>query len=318
MGRADCRQLGLIGMSQRVAVTITTHNRRAELARTLDQLARLNPAPDAILVCADGCQDDTVEFLRTRYPEIHLIIHETARGSIPSRNELAASADCDVFISLDDDSYPLDPDFVQKVRDLFAGQPQLAVAAFAQRSDEFPESLTSSDLGCAEFTGSFANSGAAIRREVFHRLNGYPNFFFHAYEEPDFALRCVASGWQVRFEPSLVVRHHFTASQRNEIRTHQRHARNECWSVLLRCPAVLIPFVCGFRMLRQLRYAASRGSSWVLREPSWWSQAIAGIPRCLAERKPVSWRRYWRWMNLVRHPLRSEVEWNALFGERPA
>lgn len=305
-------------MSLRVAVTITTHNRRQELKRTLDQISRLSPPPDEILVCADGCRDDTVPFLRERHSGVRLIVHEKAAGSIPSRNELAGIADCDVFISLDDDSYPLDVDFVDRVRNLFAENPRLAVAAFAQRSDEFPESLTASNFGDPSFTGSYANSGAAIRRASFMQLGGYPDFFFHAYEEPDFALRCVAAGWQVRFEPMLIVRHHFTAAERNEIRTHHRHARNECWSVLIRCPNAMVPFVAGFRAFRQFCYAARRGFSWLIREPVWWWQAIRGIPQCLAKRNPIPWSRYRAWMELVRHPLRSEMEWNALFGERPA
>lgn len=305
-------------MSLRVAVTITTHNRRKELERTLAQIARLGPPPDTITVCADGCKDDTAAFLREQYPGIQVIFHDIALGSIPSRNELAESIDCDVFVSLDDDSYPLDPSFVQKVRELFERNARLAVAAFPQRSDEFPESLTSSGFGDAYFAGSYANSGAAIRRRVFMDLGGYPDFFFHAYEEPDFALRCIASGWQVRFEPSLIVRHHFTTAQRSELRTHHRHARNECWSILLRCPAPMIPFVSAFRVFRQFRYAASRGISWVVREPIWWWQAIRGIPKCIARRQPVPWPQYWAWMKLVRHPLHSEVEWNTLFGGRPA
>ena len=305
-------------MSLRIAVAITTHNRRQELERTLGRIARLSPPPDGINVCADGCRDDTVEFLQEAHPGVHVIVHKSAKGSIPSRNELAATADCDVFVSLDDDSYPIAPDFVNRVRESFERNPRLAVLAFAQRTDEFPESLTATRLGDACFTGSFANSGAAIRRSAFMELDGYPDFFFHAYEEPDFALRCVASGWQVWFDPSLVVRHHFTAAQRNEIRTHHRHARNECWSVLLRCPFPQMPFIAAFRAFRQLGYAASRGIPWIVREPVWWWQAIGGIRCCLSARKPIPWRRYLAWMRLVRKPIHGEVEWNALFGERPA
>ena len=42
-------------MSLRVAICITTRNRRAELERTLAQIAALVPQPDEILVVADGC-----------------------------------------------------------------------------------------------------------------------------------------------------------------------------------------------------------------------------------------------------------------------
>ncbi|EDY18354.1 glycosyl transferase family 2 [Chthoniobacter flavus Ellin428] len=301
-------------MSLTVAVCITTHNRRDELTRTLAALATLNPPPDEILIAVDGCQDGTLELLRDKYPQARLLIHEQAQGSIPSRNELAAACRGDIFLSLDDDSYPLETDCIARLRDLFTARPRLAVASFPQRSDEFPASLTATDFGPSQFVGSYANSGAAIRRSVFEQLGGYPGFFFHAYEEPDFALRCAAAGWQVWHEVSITIRHHFTGAQRNEIRTHQRHSRNEFWSVLLRCPAPQCLGVALFRLVRQFGYAGKRGLDWVVREPAWWLAALKGVSRCLAQRQPLPWEKYRAWMELVRTPLASEAEWNAKFG----
>ena len=48
-----------------------------------------------------------------------MMVHDRPRGSIPSRNALAASCTNDLFVSLDDDSYPLDTDFIAQVRELF-------------------------------------------------------------------------------------------------------------------------------------------------------------------------------------------------------
>ena len=305
-------------MSLTVGICIATHNRRDDLARTLAALARLSPAPDEIIVAADGCTDGTADWVRSSHPGVRLIVHDAAHGSVPSRNELAAACGSDVFVSLDDDSYPLESDFIAHVRALFAARPRLAVASFPQRTDEFPETLAATDFGPAEFTGSFANSGAAIRRAAFEELGGYPAFFFHAYEEPDFALRCVCTGWQVRHEPALTIRHHFTGAQRNELRTHQRHARNELWSVLLRCPAPQLFAVALFRAARQLGYAWTRGVAWAVCEPRWWLAALAGVPRCLAARRALPWRDYLAWMRLLRTPIRDEAEWAEKFGGKAA
>ena len=326
-------------MSLRVAICITTHNRRAELERTLAQIAALTPQPDELLIVADGCNDGTVEFLRGKFPGAdtaanvtrtllsgtpacgqecphHIIIHEQGRGSIPSRNEMAAATSCEIFLSLDDDSYPLEPDAIARIRELFEKNARLAVAEFPQRTDENPTTLTATDFGAAKFVGSYANSGAAIRTAAFRDIGGYPDFFFHAYEEPDFALRCTVAGWQVRFEPCVTVRHHFTSLGRNEIRTHQRHARNELWSVLLRCPMPQLLAVAPFRAWRQFFYACKRGWSWVWREPRWWWQCLGGIGFCLSKRKPLAWPRYRAWMQLVRTPLSDAAEWEARFGTR--
>lgn len=303
-------------MSLRVAVCITTHNRRDDLAPTLAALGVLAPAPDETLIVADGCTDGTADWLRSAHPHLRLIVHDTPRGSIPSRNELAAAATGEILLSLDDDSHPIEPDFISRLRLLFEKHPRLAVASFPQRTDEFPDTLTAPDFGPTQFVGSFANSGAAIRRSAFIELGGYPDFFFHAYEEPDFALRCVAAGWEVRHETSLSIRHHFTATQRNEMRTHQRHARNELWSVLLRCPAPQSLAVAAFRAARQFGYASTRGLHWVLREPAWWLAFLRGVPCCLAARQPLPWDRYLAWMRLLRSPIADEAEWAKRFGTR--
>jgi GT2 family glycosyltransferase len=192
----------------------------------------------------------------------------------------------------------------------------MAVASFPQRTDEFPETLSATEFGPSQFVGSFVNSGAAIRRSAFVELGGYPDFFFHAYEEPDFSLRCVAAGWEVRHVTSLTIRHHFTTSQRNELRTHQRHARNELWSVLLRCPAPQLFAVAAFRTARQFGYASRRGVSWVIREPAWWLAFARGVPQCLAARRPLPWRIYLSWMRLLRTPIADVAEWSKRFGNR--
>ncbi|HYR57046.1 MAG TPA: glycosyltransferase [Chthoniobacteraceae bacterium] len=303
-------------MNLSVAICITTHNRCTELKRALDEIGKLDPPPDEIIVVADGCSDGTAAFVRASHPRVSLIEHDRPRGSVPSRNEMAAATRCDVFVSLDDDSHPIEADFIARVRTLFSENARLAVASFPQRTDERPETLTQTDFGDSHFVGSYANSAAAIRRSVFRELGGYPDFFFHMYEEPDFALRCVAAGWEVRFETAVTVRHHFAAAQRNEIRVHQRHARNELWSVLMRCPAPQLCAVAAFRAARQFGYAWHRGFDWAAREPQWWLAFFRGIPRCLAARAPVPWARYAAWMRLLRAPIHDPAEWAARF--RPA
>ena len=297
-------------MSASIAICIATHNRRDELTRTLREIARLDPQPAGIIIAADGCTDGTPEFVAKEYPALRLITHTEARGSIPSRNEMAAVCTSDVFLSLDDDSYPIETDFISRLAKMFDENPALAIASFPQRTDEFPATLTQTDFGPSHFTGTYANSGAAIRRSVFSQLGGYPDFFLHAYEEPDFTLRCCAAGWQVRQETSLTIRHHFTRAQRNEIRTHHRHARNELWSVLMRCPVPQLFAVALFRIARQAGYAASRGVPWLVREPQWW----LGVAARRMKREPLPWKKYRAWMELVRHPIFREAEWFAKFG----
>ncbi|MGC3988610.1 MAG: glycosyltransferase [Chthoniobacteraceae bacterium] len=75
-------------MNPSVGIAITTHNRVEELRNTCAVIARLFPQPDQLIICADGCTDDTVDFVRKHVPNAKLLIHNPGRGSIPSRNRM--------------------------------------------------------------------------------------------------------------------------------------------------------------------------------------------------------------------------------------
>jgi len=302
-------------MSTTVAVCIATHNRRDDLENTLAVLAQLDPPPAEVLITADGCHDGTVEFVRAHYPQHRLTVNPIAGGSTGSRDTMFRSTAADIVLILDDDSHPIETDFLARLPRLFEENPRLAVANFPQRSDEFPESLQATDFGPSHFAGTYVNCATAIRRAVFIALGGYPAEFRIAYDEPDFALRCVSAGWQVRYETSLTIRHHYSGVMRNGMRMHHTHARNELWSVLMRCPAPQLFGVALFRAVRQFGYAWTRGPSWVVREPKWWLAALRGVPRCWKKRQPIPWPRYRAWMELVRRPIQSEAGWQAQFGD---
>jgi GT2 family glycosyltransferase len=296
------------------AISIATHNRIDELRRTLAVVGKLRPQPDELLICADGCKDGTAEFIREQYPNAKLIEQEPAQGSIRSRIELMRAAASDVVISLDDDSYPMDSDFIARVRELFASKPHAAVASFPQRTDEFPETLTVADFGRNRYVANYVNAAAAFRRSVYMELEGWPAEFEHAYDESDYTLQCLAAGYAVYYDAGIVIRHHFTSLKRNEIRTHHRHSRNEQWSMWRRCPFPAVLGLAAYRGLSQFNYARKRGWGWMLREPAWWLMALRGLPAALRGRKPVPGHVYRRWLRLIRHPIESAEEWEKAFG----
>jgi GT2 family glycosyltransferase len=277
---------------------ITTHNRLSDLRQTLEVLERINPPPLEILVTADGCADGTVEFVRQKFPGVKLIVNPKGLGSVASRDRMMREAAGDLVVSFDDDSYPEQTDCVTQLVELFAGRPRLAVAHFPQRTDEYPETLARTDFGAPCPTRTFANSGACLRRSTYLQLPGFEPRFFHAYEEPDYGLQCFASGYEIYYTPIITVRHHYSSQARNKIRTHHRHARNELWSTLMRCPFPYAEVLVGYRILSQFRFACRKGVSWVIQEPVWWWQALKGIPYFLRKAKPYSWASYRQWLSL--------------------
>lgn len=285
-------------MAPSISIMITTKNRAGELRRTCAALRRLSPAPLEILITADGCTDDTVAFVRAEMPQARLFVHPVGRGSIVSRDRMVREAHGDFVLSLDDDSYPQETDALARIGAILEKRPRVAVLHFPQRSDEYPETLGDFDFGPEQLTRTFSSAGAVLRRSVYLQLPGFEPFFFHAYEEPDYALQCVAAGHEILYSPEVTIRHHYSPAVRSEIRTHHRHARNEFASTLLRCPLPHLPLLAGYRVASQFRYACKRGPSWIVREPMWWGQALALIGPSLRRRRPLRWSDYRRWLAL--------------------
>lgn len=291
-----------------VSVMIATKNRLDELRRTFSVLLELNPPPLEILVTADGCADGTCDFVRRELPSVRLFVNVKSLGSVPSRSRMLREAKGDLVLAIDDDSYPEQRDCIARLVDLFASRPRLALAHFPQRSDEYPSTLAKCDFGPERRTNSYPNSGACYRRSHYVKLPGFYEDFFHMYEEPDYALQCLAAGYDVRFIPTITIRHHWSGHMRNEIRNHHLHARNEWWSIWLRCPWPYAGFLLVYRMATQLGYAYKRGLFWLAREPLWWWEAICGLRPCLVKRQPVPWAHYKKWLLLGRDG-RGNLRW---------
>ena len=281
-----------------LSVMVSTMGRFDDLRRTCRVLQQLSPPPLEVLITIDGCTVDMVEAVKAEFPKARILVNQIGIGSVASRDRMMREAQGDLVLALDDDSYPEQLDCIGRIVPTFEQHPNLAVLHFPQRTDEYPETLGNTDFGAEHLTRSFANSGAVLRRSTYLQLPGFEPRFFHMYEEPDYGLQCVAAAYDVLFSPIVIIRHHYSGQTRDEIRIHHRHARNELWSTLMRCPFPFAVGIAGWRVFSQFRYACKRGGAWVVHEPEWWWQALAGIPFCFRKRRPVSWAGYKRWLSL--------------------
>src|SRR5205823_2809220 len=125
-----------------------------------------------------------------------------------------------------------------------------------------------------------------------------------------------AAGHAIWFEPAIVIRHHFSAKERDMLRRHLLNARNEFWSVLMRCPLPYVLLFAPLRVMRQFLFAASQGWSWLRHEPQWWLDAARGLKACYVIRHPVAWRDFWTWTRLARRPALTLADLESRFRKR--
>lgn len=289
-----------------VSIAIATLNRSEDLRETLVELGKLDPQPKEILVCLDGCTDRSLEVLQ-EFPSVIVISNEHSCGSVFSRDKIFRIASGDLIVSLDDDSFPLQTNFVSQLTELAEKRPEVGVFAFEEVRPEGKDDRIFQRPTKESYISSYPNCAGAIRAEIYGTFASYPVFFFHMYEEPDFCLQAYASGFGVLHVPTIQILHRYSHVGRSMIGRHHQHARNELLSVLMRCPFPHVIWVASYRIFRQLTYAASNGASWLVREPVWWWQAIKSLKKCLEHRNPVPWSVYWSWMRLARQPIPAQV-----------
>jgi GT2 family glycosyltransferase len=290
-----------------VSIVIATLDRRDDLRDTLLELEKLDPPPLEILICLDGCTDGSAKMLQ-EFPSVAVIENERPYGSVYSRDRLFRISRGDLIVSLDDDSFPMQRDFVARLTKLADERPEVGVFAFEEMRPAGKDDRPFKRPIEESYIASYPNCAGAIRAKLYGAAASYPVFFFHMYEEPDFCLQTYANGYVVQQIPSIKILHRYTHVGRNMIGRHHQHARNELLSVLIRCPFPHVFWVASYRILRQLIFAASNGINWVIHEPSWWWRALLGSRKALAQRRPVPWNIYWNWMCLARRPITSANE----------
>lgn len=285
---------------------IPTRDRCQDLVTTCTELRNLQPPPDEVIIFADGCVDETTKVLRSRFPDFRLLDTEHSMGSVYARDKMLRIAKGDIVVSLDDDSTPAQVTFLEGLRSAFADHPEAAVMVFPElRDGNNYAAADKTERSKGHYVSAYANCAAAMRRAFYLEQPGFPAFFEHMHEEPDYALQCYAAGAAVWFEPSLCIRHRQSPVHREPMRRHQLNARNELWSVWLRCPWALLPVLTAYRLTRQFLYACSEGPQWAVREPFWWAAALRGLPRCWMSRHSVPWSTYVHWLTLARRPTYS-------------
>jgi len=270
-----------------VTFMIATHKRVAEPEKTLAACVAQDWPALEILVIDDASTDGTFERVRTHFPQVNIVHREENQGSVSARNNILSRAKGKYIIGLDDDSRFIDIDACRRVVERMEAEPDLGIISFQTIGPEYTERMTAAGRLHGEWHCSwFAACGVAIRRSMLEKTGLFPEFFFHAYEEPDLCMRVWNAGYRALQWNEIVVYHEFSWLNRNEPRTHRRHARNEGCSIWMCCPWHLVVPLTLVKLAAQARYAAWQG--WLLREPRIWVEFLWRLPRCLFHRQPVS------------------------------
>jgi glycosyltransferase involved in cell wall biosynthesis len=213
-----------MGQSPLVSIVIPTHNRCAQLLKTLDALASQSwPLADIdVVIVADACEDDTVEralaYAALAPYRVQVLTH-SARSAAKTRNYGAAQATGGTLLFLDDDVLP-QPGLVEAhlrgrsngsvvlgySKPMVPSQPSwFQLDARRWWEDRFRE-IARPDH---RFTyRDFFSGNVSLPATLFHSVGGFDETFNGRLEDYELGLRLLKAGARFCFEPTAIGYHY--------------------------------------------------------------------------------------------------------------
>ena len=244
-------------MALQTAIVILNWNGRKYLQDFLPFVLKFNPDSAKIYIADNASTDDSIEFMKTNFPEVELIELKENYGYAKGYNEALKQIDAKYYILLNSDIEVTDNwvepiiNYLEKHSDVAACQPKI-------KSWHQPEFFEYAGAGggyidylgypfcrgrifqeLEKDTGQFDDvqevfwaSGAClfVKSEVFHELGGFDEDFFAHMEEIDFCWRAKNKDYKIVYHPESTVFHigGGTLPKSNSRKTYLNFRNNFC------------------------------------------------------------------------------------------
>ena len=195
----------------KISILIISKNRKEELAFTLNRLKSIiDTKVHEVLVLLDGCNDGSEELVG-RFNWINWTVLNESIGASRARNLLYKKAIGSIFIGFDDDSHPLQDDFIEIVESIFKENDNLGIITFQEirgvfKNDEDALSQIPNqkiEYLCNEFVGC----GFAITKSVYLATNGFPLWMDIYGEESCVSIEVLANNKDILYTNRVSVNH---------------------------------------------------------------------------------------------------------------
>ena len=196
-------------LEESITLMITTRNRPADLAFTLEKLISLELQYLPLIIVDDASDASIVsDELVQQFPRIRVVRNEVQRGLITNRNEMALLSKTPYVLSLDDDSCFRSVPDLQGAVEYLAQHPRVVALQFNNVDINFgEEAVTGSEPYRVQ---TYTGCGHLLKRSVFLDMGGYRKDFVHMSEEVEFCRKAWKSGLEVHMYPKIIVDHRRT------------------------------------------------------------------------------------------------------------
>jgi len=224
------------GVAERpkVRVVVLNWNGCAMLPACLDSVVALDYPSDRmeVVVVDNGSTDGSVDLVRSRYPGVVVVSHETNLGFAMANNR-AVSGAASPYVALLNNDCRVHAGWLAALVDYLEDSPRAAGAgslvldwdgdridfagaamSLTGRGHQPEHGRPAAELPRHPSAQLFANGAAMlVRRDAFLDAGGFDERFFAYYEDVDLGWRLWILGWEVALVPSSIAyhRHHGTS-----------------------------------------------------------------------------------------------------------
>ncbi|MDN5745222.1 MAG: glycosyltransferase [Nocardioidaceae bacterium] len=279
-------------------VVLSQGDRQNETLRALDS-ARVQRGVDVTLILVGngwepvGFPDD----VRTVHLEANL-------GPAEGRNIGVAHGTSELIFFLDNDAWLSDDTALARAVARFRAEQRLGLV-HARVADTDGVTLRrwvprarvgDPNVGGPAF--SVCEGVVALRRSAYEEVHGFPGNFFFGHEGIELAWRLRDRGWELTYDPSVLIHHPATEATRHAL-FWRLNARNRVWVARRNLPWPLAAVYIGTWT------AITIARTW--RQPAnlriWFRGLREGVRTSPGERRPMRWRTLWTLTRLGHPPV---------------
>lgn len=212
-----------------VDIIILAWDRIDDTIMAIDSALAQQNVDYSVIVVDQGSKPEALAQLEShcaKYDKITLIKNTQNNGVPGGRNQASFAGNGDYIVALDNDAEFVDSNQLSKMVTIMDKESQTGALAFRivrygaegdlpddRSSWSYPEKME--EYANKRFkTTRYVGAGHAIRRSVFEMVGGYDASLFFLHEEVDLSKRMIYAGFEIYYDPRIIVSHKVSAEHR--------------------------------------------------------------------------------------------------------
>lgn len=229
----------------KISVIVTNWNGLDLLKKNLEQVIKMSPEAQEIIVADDYSSDKSVEYLKElqkKYSKLKIITNKKNLGFGKNSNKAIFRSQGDFVVMLNSDIFP-HQNYIKNALIHFSN-PKVFGVGFAELGNEnwakifweggYLQHEPGKDIQKTHITAWLSGGGSIVRKDTFQKLGGFDKVYEPFYcEDLDLGLRAWKSGYILLWEPKCIIehRHESTMSKFSKSLLNYVKERNRLLSV---------------------------------------------------------------------------------------